>query len=125
MKDKEKIATIIQLLAAKTEKGEIRWDATEKAEVLQTSLANGTVRLFPRSIRREHPTQPGIEVPQRDLVVAIFNENAELIDEASDVELKDVMERPYYVLREMYSAARRQAKGVDKALDQILTELQK
>lgn len=62
---------------------------------------------------------------EEDVVIKIFNESGALVEEISDPELVDFVERPYVMLKELYHRARGRAMGVDKAVEAIMKELTK
>lgn len=110
--DNTKISRLINALSRKTEEGAITWEPTEKADTFQTAFAAATVR-----ISKER---------NADIRVSVYNEAGQLVDTATDVDLKDsdsILPSPYYVLGNLLNRARRQAMGVDATLDALLQEL--
>jgi hypothetical protein len=106
----EKLAAIVSQLATKTETGQIVWAPTEKDKVFQAAFARTTVRLSWE--------------PPAKIRVSIYNEEGTLIDTATDEELNGAtLITPYTTMKELFEQARRQAMGVDAALDGLLEEL--
>ena len=105
----QKIILVIQKLIDKTSAGEIGWEETELENVYQAVFPEYSVRIWPRG---------------EDFVLGIFNAQGALIEEVSDVALKDELSDSYRIMKDLYLSARRAAMGVDQALDEILSSLE-
>ena len=108
----KKIGTIIQSLHEKTISGAITWEETEVDGTYQVSFPNYSVRIF--SIKSS---------TDNDYFIQIINEFGKVLDEVSDIDLKDIIDNPYKLMKEIHNSARRQALGVEDALDAILSNL--
>ena len=58
-----------------------------------------------------------------DYVVRVLDRNGSVVEEEADPDLKDDWPHAYAVMRSLYIEARRSAKGVDKAIRDILSAL--
>jgi hypothetical protein len=117
MSTEEKLLKLVQGLLAKTKSGEIAWEKTASDEVFQVAFPSYTVRLS---------TQSSDENPDmNDLVVLIRDDEGRTIEHISDAELhrKFPNAKPYQLMQDLYTTARRQALGVDTVLDSLLSEL--
>jgi hypothetical protein len=111
-----KIGLLIKTLKTRTEEGLISWNETEKDGVYQVAFPNYTIRV---SIRMS-------EQLSYDYMVSIYNLDGKLIEEVSDPDLSSYLggdDNSYNFMRDLYDNARRNAMGVDKALDEILSKL--
>lgn len=111
----EKVSKLIDLLYEKTKSSKITWEESEKDNVYQMSFPKYSVRMFIRENQQDFTSQ--------DYFIQIINENGTVIDEVSDLDVKDIIDGSYKKMEEMYNLARRQALGVDEALDIILNNL--
>jgi hypothetical protein len=107
---------IVDLLAKKTEDNEIEWKESPISDIYQVSFANYSLTISEVYNSRQDVT---------DYVVSILNSEGNMVDSFSDVDLDKSSGGTRYlsILRDLYQNARRQALGVDKALDEILKEL--
>lgn len=103
-----KPARFVTLLYEKTLNGELNWEPTETEDVYQCAFPNYSVRISERGA---------------DYVVTIYNEQGTVIEEMTDVTLKDEIDNSFEKMRQIYDTARRVAMGVDKALDDLLSYL--
>ncbi|HXP25873.1 MAG TPA: hypothetical protein VN891_08825 [Steroidobacteraceae bacterium] len=111
----DKLTTLLIELAKRTRNGSFTWDPTATAGVYQASFPRYTLQL---SVRR---TPIGSE----DYVLTILNSEGTVIEQAADTDFANRLQDALPMMSEMYSAARRQALGVDGAIDDILGELSK
>jgi hypothetical protein len=105
----EKIIAVLKQLVKKTEAKQIIWGPTEKADVFQAAFAKATIRLS-----RRQPAKIQID---------IFNEEGMLVESTTDEAIAGDWPSSWTFMKEMYDQARRQAMGVDVALDSLLEEL--
>lgn len=116
-----KRAILVRRLLNGTKHGTILWEVTPEDEVFQTSIPNYSIRIT--YVRR---LSDGSGAPVTDYIIQIYNQDARLIEEFSDVELSgetDDDTLAYGQMEEIYNYARRGALGLDKALDDILEAL--
>ncbi|MDO9328151.1 MAG: hypothetical protein Q7U27_05390 [Pseudomonas sp.] len=100
-----KIATLVNVLLTQTSKGELNWSQTEKTGNFQASFPRYSVRIYPQG---------------NDYILQILNELGDIVEEVSDPELRDVLQDAYKTMGALHDAARRNAMGVESALDDIL-----
>jgi hypothetical protein len=111
-----KIINFVETLKFKTINGKVVWEATSTEGVFMASFSNYSVQ-----ISQEYFSSPS----ELDLVLKILNNDGSIIEVISDVDLKESYDNSYLFLNELYSVARRQAMGVENAIDSILAELAK
>lgn len=104
----EKIFTLIQRLHENTERGKIDWEATANSNTFATSSSDYSILI----------SEEG-----EDYYLTIVDEWDELVERINDVELKDVSRESLAIMKSLYSIARRNARGADKAIDDILSSL--
>ena len=114
-----RLAKMIYLLQQRTDEQKIVWENTVFEDVYQVA--------FP-----SHVVQVGHRIPDPDSAfrdeevyfIRILDEQHTMIEEATNVHLKDELENSYRTMENLYRSARGQAMGVDKAINSILSELQ-
>jgi|HubBroStandDraft_6_1064221.scaffolds.fasta_scaffold2912755_1 hypothetical protein len=110
MSTEEKTLQLVQRLYSKTKSGEMAWERTTGAGVYQVAFPNYTVKVSARG---------------SDYVITILDESGSVLESVSDVDLakasKDT-KAAYQWMSDLYES-RRQALGVDSALDSLLSEL--
>jgi hypothetical protein len=114
----KKLEILIQRLYDQTKAGKIAWEETSLTDVFQAAFPKYAVQL----IRHERDdTRPGVYTYS----LHILNDRNAVIEEVTDRELRPsgVESDQGMLLREMYEEVRRQALGVDEALDTLLREL--
>jgi hypothetical protein len=106
----DKMEVVIRRLHAKTASGELRWNESHNGKEYQANFSRHTVGL---SMNEE-----GI------IYLRLYDSFGKLLEQTSDYE---VTNSSYYgladVVKQLYEQARRQALGVDDALDELLGEL--
>lgn len=110
-----KIATFVETLKNKTINGSYTWDQTSEEGVFMLSFSNYSVQISQESNPHEYDSI--------DIVLRILDSEGAIVEEIRDYQLKDNFVSPYIYMEEMYSVARRQAMGVEKAIDSILYEM--
>ena len=111
----EKYEKIVDGLARKTANDELEWKETADPNTFQVSFVNYSITIEERYV-------PEQNLP--DYLVTIRNSEGNAIDSFSDTFLDQRSMGYYKVMRDIYQKARRQALGVDSALDEILNELE-
>ncbi|UYO48795.1 hypothetical protein KQX64_23325 [Rhodopseudomonas palustris] len=114
---------MVQLLLEQTEAGKLEWKPAAFDDRFQLSFRNYTLLLT------QEPSDRSPE--EMDYTIVLLNENGEVADRFSDVQLADefgaeildVNRRPYRVMRSLFDQARRRALGTDRILDAILDDL--
>ncbi len=118
MSTEEKILKLVQGLLAKTKSGDVIWERTSSPNVFQAAFPRYTVKISERG--------DGSEPLLVNYVVSILDESGTVIERASyldDLAKKFPQMNNSGLMKELYSVARRQALGVDSALDTLLSEL--
>ena len=110
----QKIARLVTALSEKTITQEVSWNQTEHGEIFETSFPNYSVRIS----KGERPNN--FNESQPIYILEILNDNGEIVEEIDDEMLTEFIHSPFGIMKEMYEAARRQAMGVEEALDSIL-----
>lgn len=113
----QKIAHLVVLLSRKTKEGKLAWSATERNGVFQVSFPSHSVRIFEKLVPHDEGGQ------RLDMVAQIIDYNGDVVEEVSDEDLKGMVAGPYTTMRDMFETARRQAMGVESAIDGIIDEL--
>lgn len=111
----DKMARLVQRLSRVTAERSDLWEPTTENGVFQASFPNYAVRIDSR---------PGDNYQNEDDVyLSIYDDDGALIEEVADSDLGPLLPDAYRVMVSLYESARRQAMGVDQALDEILSEL--
>ena len=110
----EKIARVATALSNQTLQNKITWKQTEDATTFVVSFPQYSVFIS----KEEFEDSYGRE--QAAHVLRITNENGEIVEEVTSYDLQSHLSDSWGTLKEMYETARRQAMGVEKALDSIL-----
>lgn len=117
MADK-KIAMLIQRLREKTDQGRIRWEKRAKDGDFIASFPNYAVLLSIRSSPQFQNSDA--------YFLEILNEDGEIVEKVSDEDFEgDEFEEEdaFEVMEELYNSARRNAMGIEKAVDSLLSAL--
>ena len=111
-----KLIALANKLADATMYSVVTWKETETEGVFQISFSDNSVRIGERPSRNSYG--------QEEYVLSILNSEGDLVEELGDEDVaEDERARMFRALKDMYETARRQAKGVDQVLDEILQEL--
>jgi len=113
----ERLWQLVLRLKQKTAEGSVSWEATPNKSTFQTSFPKYSVRLA------ELPGEP-----ENDYDIRIYDEGGRLLESASDVAISKSIEtltgqESFKAMKELYTMARRQALGVEEALDELLASL--
>lgn len=104
-------------LYTKTLANEITWSQSVDDDVFQISYPNFTIKIFERTSYND----------SIDIVLQIFNENAVLVEEITDVDITNFKgyndDRAFKFMRKLLNQARAQAIGVESVIDNILSTL--
>jgi hypothetical protein len=114
----EKLVRLAERLLKRTEDGEVTWEETVDDAAFQTAFPGYVVKL----LSREDPADDRFE----RIILRIYDSESTLIEEIDSDDLSSFYggQRPQAnMLEDLYSKARRVAKGVEKALDTILEAL--
>src|SRR5262249_11534535 len=113
----DKIRAFVEKLVDRTEEGKVNWERTVNEGIYQASFPNYTVHLFTRPSRTDSENE--------DFVLQIKDEDGAVIEEVDDTMLSTGYpnDKIFTRMRKMFALARRQALGVDRAVDAILAAL--
>lgn len=104
-----KIGRLVEALAKQTNEGKIRWQQTAFDGIYQVSFTNISAQ-----ISREG----------NDIWISLRNSEGLEIEKFSDVEAGQAgLQNSYDLMGRLYETARREALGVDKAIDDLLLQL--
>lgn len=110
----EKIAKLVARLHEKTAAGAVGWEKTVDDGVFQAAFPQFAIRIRPAGHDEEGDSLYQLE---------IYNDDVELVEEVSTMDLQGHVEAPWRRLHEIYVNARRIAMGVSEAIDTLLSEL--
>jgi hypothetical protein len=117
-----KIVTLVSKLETNTISNALIWEATAETQEFQTTLANFVVRIC-EQFDPEDPVHP-------DYIIKIIDSEGNVMESTTNVDLAKMEHKtfgqrhPYEVMQSIFKMAKRQALGVDKAIDSILSELE-
>ena len=108
---------LMQRLYAKTAAGQVQWERTANEDVFQSSFPSYVVRVS---------VEPSSNPEAPDYFLTIRDEHGRVIESTSDVAILQAIpeSKAFTLMKELHDMARRQALGVDKALDSLLSELE-
>lgn len=101
-------------LSNQTKEQKITWKQTETETSFSISFPQYSV--FISSVELEDP----FSREYTEYILKITNENGEIVEEVDSDDLANHIEDAWQKMKEMYEMARRQAMGVEQALDSIL-----
>jgi hypothetical protein len=108
---------IVRGLLDATNQNKVEWKEAARPDSLQVSFPNYTLVLGKRPNQRDRTAAP-------DYVISIINFSGTTIDSFSDVELDEGAGDQYFeTMAALFDKARRQALGVEQALEEVLKEL--
>jgi hypothetical protein len=113
-----RLVKLIRLLQQRTNDQKIFWEQTVEENTYQVAFPNYILQIGYR-MKSENPFTDEI-----DYFIRILDENNKIIEEATDDDLKPELGNAYQIMDNLHRSARRQAMGVDKAIDSILSDLE-
>ena len=117
----EKLVQLADKIEERSAAGTMRWEQTASNNEFQTTLSSFVIRIVCS------PGENGI-----DYAIRLTDSNGEELESITDVELSKLTRKisrgvnskgGFEVMESIFKNAKRQALGVDKALDDILSEL--
>lgn len=100
-----KIFNLLMVLTERTEEKKVAWEVTVWSNKYITAMANYSV---------------AISENDGDYFLSIEEVNGDIIEIVSDRDLREIDYESERKMRNLYSLARRSARGADKAIDEIL-----
>ena len=119
----KKLAVLAHRLHQRTLEGKVDWELTANTDVYQASFASYAIRIS---------TQPSRESPGAvDVEISVVDDEGLVVESFLDVDLPREMfeevagteRHPYQDMKETYDTARRLALGSEKAINEILLDL--
>lgn len=104
------MSQLLEKIEKLTLSGALDWETTEHEYTYQTSFPNFSLRIFP---------------DENDYVISILNYQGIILESATDRDLSSFLSDAFIKMKLIYESARGSALGTDKAIDEILTELDK
>lgn len=115
----KRLAELVYRLSVLTERKKISWERTLEEGEFQCSFPGFTVIL---SV--QYGDAEGFRDPEQPLwVLSIRNSLGTVVESVNDEDLNALMDSPAAIMRTMWESARRQALGVEEAVDTILSFL--
>jgi hypothetical protein len=116
----EKYQRLVEGLVSKTSRHELDWKTTADTNAFQVSLRQFSIVFSEETMRRSPINAFAAVTSYKVRKFSILNPNGEEIDAFSEDDLSGEIATD---LATLYQDVRRQALGVDRALDEILEEL--
>jgi hypothetical protein len=113
----DRLIKMLYLLKERTENKKISWEETVNENIYQSAFPKYTIQIGYYSNTDSFSKRV-------DYFIRILDEDNKVIEDAKDDDLKGELDNPFEIMESLYRSARRQAMGVDKALDNILSELE-
>lgn len=112
----EKMLNLVLKLHAKTKEGQIKWERTASSNIFQYAFPSYVVRI---SVKQGDADAP-------DYYITVKDSDGTTIESASDVSIGRAFPnaKVFATMEELFTLARREALGVDQALDSLLSELE-
>ena len=108
----EKLATLLMRLHGRTMDGKVNWEVTARRNFYQVA--------FPEYAIQVGPNEDGF------LVLKLYNDDNILLEEVDARDLQSHLKtNAHEMMHELYTAAKRKALNTDKALDDLLSSLEK
>jgi hypothetical protein len=118
-----KFIELAKIIATRTSEGAMTWEETGSEDAFQATLSKYIIRI---------KSSPSEQVPDEwDFEITILNSDGARLESFNDTDLTQLLKKSgdgndpngYVLMREIFKNAKRNALGVDKALDDILKEL--
>ena len=107
-----KLDEFIQQINYHTKNEAIKWHQTQQSDIFQAFFPNHSVQITYEKLI--YPTKT-------KYYLSIYNEEGELIEDISEDDTS--IDNTNLLLAEVYQTARRQAMGLDQAINDILSDL--
>ena len=117
-----KIPQILKRLLLKTKAGKVQWEVTNDDNAYQVSYPNSSIQIAERTRKKLNHETRTYET-MIDYFLLLFNDEGVLVDEYSDIDLKEIMYKAYEIMRELFILGRRYAHGSEQVMDEVLADL--
>jgi hypothetical protein len=118
----EKYGQLIDKLAVKTDRREIKWKEGVLPNSFQASFPRQSIVLSRMSLCDPEEVAPEFR-NRHEYIISIVNEFGTTVDEISNFDLEGKNARYWSIVEDLYKTARRQALDAEKVLDELLSEL--
>ena len=116
-----KLGKVVETIKRKTDSGTLRWSQTETSGIFQVAFPSYAVRI---SKKENNTSSFSTIVLGRDFhIFSVYNDEGDIVESATTYELMKINDEAPAKMAELYETARRQAMGVEDALDSILDDL--
>lgn len=116
-----KLWKVVETIKRKTDNGTLKWSQTETSGVFQVAFPSYAVRV---SKKENSSSSIGSIVLGKDYhIFSVYNDEGDLVESATTYQLMKINDDAPSTLSGLYETARRQAMGVEDALDSILDDL--
>ncbi|NOX36078.1 MAG: hypothetical protein GXO78_00925 [Calditrichaeota bacterium] len=115
----EKAIKILNEIIKKTREGRLQWEKTHREDTFQISLTDYSIQ-----IEREERFDIAMNDKYFAYRLKFFDERGRLIEDFDQSDLLEVESNASRALHELFVIARRSANKTEKALDDILNELE-
>ena len=110
-----KVQSLVEKLIERTDQGKVGWEITEESIIYQATFPSYSVRIAERTF----PTRD-----DNEFVLTVYDDQGQTIDVVTESSLESSgFRNAHERLEELHRAARRQARGVDRAIEELLAEL--
>lgn len=116
-----KLNQLLLRLHARTQQGKVPWEQSVDEGEFHASF-----REYSISISRQPTRHPETDPDTEDIVLQVFNQKGDLIEEVDDTDFKkEDLDGvwPFKLLGDIHAMARRTAMGVDIAINSLLDNL--
>lgn len=113
-----KMGILLSNILNLTRLGQLTWKISGDEDSYILSFSNYSIEIFYRPSKDSN--SDGIEY-----VTRIYNNEGKVVDEVDDAELSEIEKGKdfYRLLDELFILARRNARGIDEALESMMSEL--
>jgi len=112
------VAKIIEILFERTKENKVVWMKTHAENIFQVALPDFSIKFA----RYEGVDEPFM-TPYYYYKISFFNHEGRLIEDLTSDQLTKELPNSSAILSELYTLARRKALNSEKALDDILSQL--
>ncbi|HEY4416328.1 MAG TPA: hypothetical protein VGO57_11605 [Verrucomicrobiae bacterium] len=119
----KKLLELVKRIENKTNSDALNWEKTAEQNEFQTTLANFVVRIREYYEYGEDDPNYVIKIISSDGTILESISNADLYRIYNQLKDKESEQHPYSMFVSIFAKAKRQALEVDKAIDNILSEL--
>lgn len=112
----DRLSTLVRLLDEKTQAGVVFWEKTGEDGIYEAVFDAFNLKIYKR-------LNPVDYKAQEDIYIGIYDQVGTLLDEVTDLEIESSLSDAYERMARIYQLARRRALGVDRAIENIIAQL--